>query len=206
MGAPAASEALHSATAIDPAPSRCRAAVGPGRRRVREGGRHGEGAIPRHRCPGARRAGHLSGAGERMARDRLTTRSAARRPAASSRRSARLTAQPASGTLAVKATARPTDGQPAKDRRVMVLRRSTIGRCLGWLRGWGPAAFTLAIAAIGVLPGTLCLGSDGHVAIEVARAGRCVDGEQTAGATARSAPARELLPAPPSRDCGPCTE
>jgi hypothetical protein len=88
----------------------------------------------------------------------------------------------------------------------MVLRRSTIGRCLGWLRGWGPAAFTLAIAAIGVLPGTLCLGSDGHVAIEVARAGRCVDGEQTAGATARSAPARELLPAPPSRDCGPCTE
>jgi hypothetical protein len=85
------------------------------------------------------------------------------------------------------------------------LRRSITARCLGWLRGWGLAAFASSIGVVVLGPGTLCLGADGHVAIEAVRAGRCIDAAAP-GASVRSPAAPELSSPPPAGDCGQCTD
>ena len=93
----------------------------------------------------------------------------------------------------------PADRRRREDQG---LRRSSTAICLAWLRGWGLFAFASAIGVLGLVPGTLCLGADGHVAIEAAQAGRCIGGE----ATPEAPPAPELSAPPPASHCGPCTD
>jgi hypothetical protein len=86
------------------------------------------------------------------------------------------------------------------------LRRAATHSCLGRFPGWALAGLALAIGAIGSFPSALCLGADGHVAIEVTQAGRCVAGGPTAEAPAGiPSPSVLTLPAPAGH-CGPCRD
>lgn len=65
------------------------------------------------------------------------------------------------------------------------------------------AAVAAVIAAAALSWATLCLGEDGHVAFEVAVAGKCLDGAAGVGAARASA---SLDSCEAQSGCGPCTD
>lgn len=71
------------------------------------------------------------------------------------------------------------------------------------LRVGGVAAVAVVIAASALSWATLCLGEDGHVAFEVAVAGKCLD--DATGVPAASASA-SLNSYGAESGCGPCTD
>ena len=87
-----------------------------------------------------------------------------------------------------------------------VKRPSSVSkRTGGWLRSTGLAAIALALVGASLSWGTLCLGQDGHLAIEPRAAGQCFSG----GAPTTPSPLDALttLRAEVSLPCcGPCTD
>jgi hypothetical protein len=67
-------------------------------------------------------------------------------------------------------------------------------------------ALATAVASTSLFSGILCVGDDGHVAIELARAGRCADGEAAADLPAALGTPSVLATPLPGGDCGPCTD
>lgn len=95
--------------------------------------------------------------------------------------------------------------------------RSRAGECTRWVRGggWPPFAIWLGLicALVTGAPGgaTVCYGIDGHVEIERAAAGHCVDGAVRAGDRDAPRPVSVTLEGRTSGAragdcCGPCTD
>jgi hypothetical protein len=74
------------------------------------------------------------------------------------------------------------------------------------LRASGLLAFGLALGSSSLLSGTLCVGDDGHIAIEVAKGGKCVDGAVVSEAPIPFEASPRLTSAAPDSDCGPCID
>ena len=87
----------------------------------------------------------------------------------------------------------------------MKRRGCTRKRTGGWLRPTGFACIVLALTAASLSWGTLCLGQDGHLALEPRAADQCFSGGAATTPILREAPtalrARAALPC-----CGPCTD
>jgi hypothetical protein len=74
------------------------------------------------------------------------------------------------------------------------------------LRVSATLALALAAGSAGLSAGILCVGDDGHVAMELARAGRCADGEVAAELPSARVASPRLTASLPGSDCGPCTD
>lgn len=103
------------------------------------------------------------------------------------------------------AIVRPGAGCGWHAREGVGLRRSLPTGLRGWLRDLALIVLALGMGSASVVSGILCIGGDGHVAVERSQGGRCVGGEPM---TAASAPfeAPGLSPAGPDSHCGPCTD
>jgi len=97
--------------------------------------------------------------------------------------------------------ARRADATADEEGRLFCRLRNLI-HASRWVAGLAFAV--LAFAATSLSSGTWCLGSDGHIAIELTNAGRCTGLACDAGATTATVSLRGS--AQPGDHCGPCTD
>lgn len=86
------------------------------------------------------------------------------------------------------------------------MRGLVTAKQIGRLCGWCLAAFALAFTLLSIVSGTLCTGADGHVALEPAQVGRCVDGGAATDGVDRRSAVATAAPSFPDAGCGPCTD
>src|SRR5688572_8678726 len=117
--------------------------------------------------------------------------------------SIRLTAW--AGLLMVRASDTYRQGSPgiwrsAGELKSMFHGGAQVGR---WLRGLILSAFALALVSSAAASNILCIGTDGHVALEARVAGHCTSDAQRISDRSLDR-AHELVESPPC--CGPCTD